>query len=105
MDSSWKRSDAERLMPLNRDWIHVRQRMAGHSHPTAPAIVGHELWVRCEMSRLSLLAQKAAVHNGVRILRQNTARIIRTRRKLRGVFNRSVELHQIVNAVPTFKAP
>ncbi|HWE95043.1 MAG TPA: hypothetical protein VG269_13840 [Tepidisphaeraceae bacterium] len=104
-EDSWKRHDADHLMPLNHDWIHVRRRMAAHKVSPVTAPADRKLRARCEMSRLTLLAQKAAVHNALRIMRQNAARNLTARRKLIDVFKRSIELHQIVTGVLPAKVP
>jgi hypothetical protein len=57
------------------------------------------------MSRLTLLAQKAAVRNALGIMRQNAARNLAARRKLLDVFKRSIELHQIVTGILPAKVP
>jgi hypothetical protein len=60
IDPAWKRDDAERLMPLNRDWVRVTRRI---DRPPGDEDWEHEL--ACEAARIRVQNTAAELNRGL----------------------------------------
>jgi hypothetical protein len=56
-EPAWKRGDAEHLMPLNHDWVHVRRRLERQ-----PGDAAWELRLACEAARIRMRNTVAQLH-------------------------------------------